>query len=229
MSISIRASSGCEGRSGCCVVLGPEQPEQDRQPDRPAAEARQARRRARRRPSSCPSACGARSPPAGRRRAGSARPTPCARSGRTACRRRPGASARPALTNTDDQEVQQRQPELVGVPAPAGEEVVRAAVMPHPGQPRGLQHPRHRAVADPADEPDHQHAERLKRRLREARRQQGQQPGKRSGNLTHGGDPPVRGPRPASSTPRGPMGLIAHRIRGRRHPSSAGGGADASG
>jgi hypothetical protein len=70
---------------------------------------------------------------------------------------------------------------------------------------------RHRAITNPADEPDHKHAERLKRRLREARRQQGQQTRKRNGNLTHGGDPPAgqatekraNAPRPMDLSPTG--------------------------
>jgi hypothetical protein len=119
------------------------------------------------------------------------------------------------LDEHGDKEVQQRQPELVGVPARPGEEVVRVAVMPHAGQPGGLQHPRDRTVADPADEPDHEHVERVKRWLREARRQQGQQPGKRTG---HGGDHLVEGHGNAHNAPR-PDRLIAHRIRGRRNPS----------
>ena len=97
---------------------------------------------------------------------------------------------RARLHEHGDQEVQQRQPQFIGIPAPAGEQVVRAAVMPHPSQPRGLQHPRHRAIPDPADRPYYQPAERLKRRLRHAWRQQGQQPSQRSGNLKHGGDLP---------------------------------------
>lgn len=48
-----------------------------------------------------------------------------------------------------DQEVQQREPELVGIPAAAGEEVVRAAVMPHPRQPRSLERPGERAIPHP--------------------------------------------------------------------------------
>jgi hypothetical protein len=93
------------------------------------------------------------------------------------------ADRRAGLDEHRDQEVQQREPELIRIPATAGEEIVRTAVMPHPRQPSGLQHPADRAVADPADEPDQQHAERLKGRLREAHREQGQQSGQRSGNL----------------------------------------------
>ncbi len=40
MPISVRPSSGWEGRSGCASsYLGPKQPEQDRQADLPAAQA----------------------------------------------------------------------------------------------------------------------------------------------------------------------------------------------
>ena len=92
-------------------------------------------------------------------------------------------------------EVQQAQPQIVGIPAPVGEEVVRAAVMPLPGQPRGLQHPGDRAVADAAEKPDRQHAEGPVRRRSEARSEQGQQRSERTGNLRHGGDPPVGRPR----------------------------------
>src|SRR5271169_5168693 len=95
---------------------------------------------------------------------------------------------------------------------------MRAAVMPLPGQARGLQHPRHRAIPHTPDEPNHQHAERLKAWLREARGQQGQQTGQRTGNLIHGGDLPVEGPRERSLRPVAD-GLYAHRIRGRRQPS----------
>jgi len=47
------------------------------------------------------------------------------------------------------QEVDQRQAELVGIPARPREEVVRAAVMPLARESGGLQHPRHGAVTDP--------------------------------------------------------------------------------
>jgi len=87
------------------------------------------------------------------------------------------------------QEVQQPNTQLIRLPVPGSEEVVRAAVMPHARQPGGLQHPGHGAVPHPADHPDQQHAERLQRRLREATIKQGQQTLKRTGNLKHGGDP----------------------------------------
>ena len=127
---------------------------------------------------------------------------------------------RPALLWDEHrhQELQQPQPELVGVPARAREKVMRTAVMPTAGEPRGLEHPRDGAITNPADEPDHKHAERLKRRLREHRPTKGQQTRERTGNLTHGGDPPSWAghgkrlrQRPAAD------GLVAHRIRGRRH------------
>ena len=101
------------------------------------------------------------------------------------------------------QEVQQPQPELVGIPARAREEVMRTAVMPTASEPSGLQHPRHGAIPDTAGEPDHQHAERLKRRLREHRATKGQQTRERTGNLTHGGDPPAGQATGTLATPRG--------------------------
>ena len=101
-----------------------------------------------------------------------------------------------------DEEVQQHKAELVGLPAPTREEIMRAAVMPDAGQSGGLKHPRDRAVTDPPDRPDQQHAEGLKRWLREARPQQGQQPRKRTGNLTHGGDPPDGKATGTLATPR---------------------------
>ena len=113
---------------------------------------------------------------------------------------------RARLDEHRDQEVQQPHAQLVGIPAPSGEEVMRAAVMPHASEPASLQHPRHGAVADPPDGSHHQHAERLKRRLRERGREQGQQPGERSGNLKHGGDLSVKATASVSSAPR-PDGL----------------------
>ena len=51
-----------------------------------------------------------------------------------------------------DKEVAQAQPELVGRPLRAGEEVVGAGVVKAPGMARGLPHPADRALAD-APEP----------------------------------------------------------------------------
>jgi hypothetical protein len=109
------------------------------------------------------------------------------------------------LDEQSQQKVRKPQPELIGLPARPREEVVRTAVMPAAGEPRGLQHPRHRAIPDAADEPDHEHAERVKRRLREARREQGQQPGERTG---HGGDSWCRAAG-TSEASRGQIGLSA--------------------
>ncbi len=117
-----------------------------------------------------------------------------------------------------DHEIQQRQPDPVGIPATPREEVMRTTVMPAAREPRRLQHPRHRAIPHPAREPDQQHAERLERRLGKASPQQGQQSSERTGNLTHGGDPPMSRPRTARQRPAAD-GLVAHRIRGRRQPS----------
>ena len=188
------------------VVSGPEQPEEHGQADRPAAQTRQRHDEHDDDPAVAPPRPASR--PLGLRAVVQVVRAPYPAAGAPEQRVVDGKPDRRASPDEHrDQEVQQHKPDPVGIPAPPREEVVRAAVMSLAGQPGALQHPRHRAVADPADEPDHERAERLKRRLRKARRQQGQQPGKRSGNLTHGGDPPVQGPRPASSAPRGPMGL----------------------
>ncbi len=206
------------------IVLGPEEPEQDRQADRPTAQALKLDHQDDDHPTVAPAGA-----PPGPFGLGAVvqvvrapHPPPRAAEQRVIDGQ---ADRRARLDEHRDQKVGQPQAQLVGLPARPGEEVVRATVMPHAGPPGGLQHARDGAVADAAGEPDHQHAERLKRRLRETRSQQGQQPGKRSGNLAHGGDPPVKGPRPASSAPRGPMGLNTHRIRGRRQPSFACSGA----
>ena len=88
-----------------------------------------------------------------------------------------------------DQEPQQPQAQLVGLPAPVGEEGVRAAVVPDARKARPLQHPRDGVLADAGDEPDREHAEGLKAGCREARCKQGQQPGERTGyGSRHGGD-----------------------------------------
>jgi len=100
-----------------------------------------------------------------------------------------------------DQEVRQRQPELIGISTATSEEVVRTAVMPHPRQPRSLGHPSDRAIPRPGHRPVQQHAERLKARLGEASPQQGQHGGQRSGNLKHGGDVAVSRPRSGAPTP----------------------------
>ena len=120
-----------------------------------------------------------------------------------------------------DEQVEQSQAELVGRPAPISEEVVSATVMPHPGQPRALQHPADSVLTDTGDEPDRQHAERPKRRCREAPLKQGKQTRKRTGNLIHvrhGGDLPVQGPRERHQRPAARW-VLRHRIRGRRLPS----------
>ena len=117
--------------------------------------------------------------------------------------RRSGA---PAFRNATTRKSSSAIPSSSGSLARPREEVMRAAVMPDAGQPGGLQHPGNRAVTDPGDRSDDQHAERLKRRLRERRRKEGQQTAKRTGNLTHGGDPPVRATTRRSQRPR-PSGL----------------------
>ena len=182
------------------IVLGSKQPEEDRQADRPASQALKVHDEHNDNPTI---------PPA----------RPMSRTLRLstvvqivrAPHPPPGAPEQRVIDSQADrrlglhehrhQEVQQQESQLVGIPAPIGEEVVRTAVMPLAGQPGGLQHPRHRAIPNTPDEPDHQHAERLKRRLRKARSQQGQQTCQRTGNLNHGGDLPVGGPRERSQRP----------------------------
>jgi hypothetical protein len=110
-----------------------------------------------------------------------------------------------------DEEIQQSQPELVRIPPAASEEVVPAAVMPHPNQTSALQHSRDRPITDAAHSPDHEQAERLEARLGEAWRKQGQQTLKRSGNLKHGRRPlrsagrgqRANAPRPMDLSPTG--------------------------
>jgi hypothetical protein len=187
---------------GVSVVFGAEEPEEDRQPDRPSAEARQLDDEHDDDPAVAPPGS-----PTGALGLGAVVQVvraPHAPPRATEQRVIDGQTDRRAgLDEHRHQEVGQPQADIVGLPARAGEEVVRAAVMPRPGQARGLQHPRDRAVADPPDEPDQQHAERLKRRLREARPKQGQHPGKRSG---HGGDSRCRAAGTSEAT-RGQIGL----------------------
>ena len=171
------------------VVFGPEQPEQDRQPNLPAAEAVELDDEHDHDPAVSPA--GAPSGAFGLGAVVQVVRAPDLASGSAEEGVIDREEQRAVLGEHRHEEVQQPQPQLVRIPLPAGEQVVCAAVMPLARQPGGLQHPRDRAIADPADEPDQQHAERLKRWLREARRQQGQQPGKRSGNLKHGGDLPM--------------------------------------
>jgi len=84
-----------------------------------------------------------------------------------------------------DQEVQQQQPELVRRPHPLGKERVRARVMPDPLKPRRLQHPAHGVLAGPAEEPHHQHPERLERRRTERTSKEEQQRIKRTWSDGH--------------------------------------------
>ena len=76
-----------------------------------------------------------------------------------------------------------RQPQLIGLPPRPAEEPVRARVLPHPRQTRADEHPAHRPPTRLAHLADQQRPERLKRRLRETRSQQGQQPVQRNGNM----------------------------------------------
>ena len=69
-----------------------------------------------------------------------------------------------------------RQPQLIGLPPRPAEEPVRARVLPHRRQARADEHPAHRPPTRLAHLADQQRPERLKRRLRETRSQQGQQP-----------------------------------------------------
>src|ERR1039458_1099579 len=87
-----------------------------------------------------------------------------------------------------DQQLQELDAELVGIPAAVREEGVRAAVMPHAREPGGLEHSCDGVLADTGDEPDGQHAERPIARCGEARREQGKQTGERTGYRDHGGD-----------------------------------------
>jgi len=194
------------------VVLGAEQPEQDRQPNLTAAEARKLDDQDHHDPAV---------PPPG------PLPGPLRLRAVVQVVRAPHLPARAAeqrvidrqadrrarLDEHSHQEVQQSQTELVGIPAAAGEEVMRTTVMPHPSEPGGLQHPGHGAVPDPADHPNEEHAERLQRWLREATIEQGQQSLKRTGNLKHGGDPPVSRPRTRRCERPAADGFVAHRIR----------------
>jgi hypothetical protein len=67
----------------------------------------------------------------------------------------------------------EHQPQLIGLPLRATEESVRARVLPHPRQARADEHPAHRPPPRLAHLADQQRPERLKRRLRETRSQQG--------------------------------------------------------
>jgi len=89
---------------------------------------------------------------------------------------------------------------------------MRTTVMPHPSQTSGLQHPRDRPVSDPADRADNEQAERLKARLGEAWRKQGQQTLKRTGNLKHGGDPRRAGHGSGAANAPRPMDLSPTRF-----------------
>jgi tetratricopeptide (TPR) repeat protein len=187
---------------GVAVVLGTEQPEEDRQADRPPAQARKLDHEHDDNPAVAP----ARAAPGslGLGAVVEVVRAPHAPAGAPEQRVLDGEPDRRAGLDEDGhQEVQQPQPELVGLPACSGEEVVRAAVMPAARQSGGLQHPGDGAVADPPDEPDQQHAERLKRRLRKAWPKQGQQPGKRRG---HVGDSRCRAAG-TSTASRGQIGL----------------------
>ena len=74
----------------------------------------------------------------------------------------------------DDQH-RQPQPELVHRPASLAEEPVRAAVMPHPRQPRPHKHPSDGPKPRLRNLADHKHSERLERRAGETRTKQEQQ------------------------------------------------------
>jgi len=194
---------------GVLVVLGPKQPKEDRQADRPTAQALKLDDEHDDDPAVAPPGA----PPRALRLSAVMQVVRAPHALARAPEQRvvDGQTDRRAVLDEHrDQEVGQPQPEIVGIPAAPREEVMRATVMPHAGQPRALQHPRHSAVADPGDGPNHEHAERLKGRLREARPEQGQQPGKRSGNLKHGSDPRTGRPRTRSIRPEARVDLIAH-------------------
>src|SRR5665213_409861 len=181
------------------IVLGSKDPEEDRQADRPAAQTLQVHDEHDHHPTVSPARPASRALRLGTVVQVVRAPHPPARAPEQ--RVIDGeANRRVRRHEYRHQEVQQPQPELVGLPAPVGEEVVRTTVMPLPG------------------EPHHQHAERPVRRLREARRKQGQQTSERTGNLKHGGDLPVEGPRERSLRPTAGW-VYTHRIRGRRQPS----------
>ncbi len=209
------------GPVGVLIVLGLEEPEEERQADRPPARARQRHDEHDLHPAVAPAGASAR--PLWLGAVVEVVRAVYVLAGATEEAVVYGeADRRVACQQHRDEQLHEPQPELVGRPAAVGEEGVRAAVMPHPGQPGALQHPGDGVLADAGDEPDRQHAERLERGCGEARREQGKQTRKRTGNLIHvrhGGDLPVEGPRERSLRPAARW-VYTHRIRGRRQPSS---------
>ena len=194
------------------VVLGAEQPEQDRQPNLTAAEARKLDDQDHHDPAV---------PPPG------PLPGPLRLRAVVQVVRAPHLPARAAeqrvidrqadrrarLDEHSHQEVQQSQTELVGIPPAAGEEVMRTTVMPHASEPGGLQHPGHGAVPDPADHPNEEHAERLQRWLREATIEQGTAVLEANWEPEARRRPPVSRPRTRRCERPAADGFAAHRIR----------------
>ena len=184
------------------LVFGAKQSEQDGQRDRPAVQARQLDDKHDDHPAVPPAR-----PPTGPFRLGavvevvSTPHVPAGAAEQSVIDRE--ADRRAGLHEHAHEEVQQRDAELIRLPSRPREEVVRPAMVPVLRQPGSLQHPRDRAITNPADHPDQQHTEGLETRPGETSRQQGQQTSERTGNLKHGGDPPVSRPRSGAANARG--------------------------